>query len=474
MEKNMKEKETSVIRYFFLNTSFHGFRYISEEGRHWTERIFWAVCCLLSWIATGLLIWSAWNDFQSNAISFVVDTTYLDWDTNFPSITICETDNQKNIAEFTDRTFGDPHDYNLDEMVKEQVFFRGMSFYTLQLCGPTAQVVSNECFLKNFSDFSEQVRSKCNHILKVCKWNNVEFDCCNYFRHVDTEMGTCFGINSMQSRDVKVPFYEMVSNRKTGPGTLYLEVHGFANLYILGQQEVPSTTTSLSDTLQILPHIRYHRYFAVKEIENQPEVQYVSINQRKCRFSHESDLDVYRHYSYSACCVQCRKDAQLKKCGCSHHLMPNTPFKMQCNITGLDCLNKNYNDLAVIKPSWANRPGLFCDCLPSCTEIELSIVKDEKKGIIADHAVVELSLERLPTERFKRNVVRGKLDLIVSMGGATALFLGASILSFVEIIYYFSVRPLSDTAMKNKRAKKRRFHPNVRMDTTNRIPPRVD
>lgn len=30
------------------------------------------------------------------------------------------------------------------------------------------------------------------------------------------------------------------------------------------------------------------------------------------------------------------------------------------------------------------------------------------------------------------------------MGGATGLFLGASILSFVEIIYYFFVRPLSD------------------------------
>lgn len=40
----------------------------------------------------------------------------------------------------------------------------------------------------------------------------------------------------------------------------------------------------------------------------------------------------------------------------------------------------------------------------------------------------------------------------VSMGGATGLFLGASILSFVEIIYYFFVRPLSDkTSSKLRR-----------------------
>lgn len=29
------------------------------------------------------------------------------------------------------------------------------------------------------------------------------------------------------------------------------------------------------------------------------------------------------------------------------------------------------------------------------------------------------------------------------MGGATALFLGASILSFVELVYYFALRPFN-------------------------------
>jgi amiloride-sensitive sodium channel len=54
------------------------------------------------------------------------------------------------------------------------------------------------------------------------------------------------------------------------------------------------------------------------------QVKDVSVRQRKCRFSDESDLDVYPYYSYSSCCVQCRKDAQKRICGCAHHLMPNT------------------------------------------------------------------------------------------------------------------------------------------------------
>jgi amiloride-sensitive sodium channel len=38
------------------------------------------------------------------------------------------------------------------------------------------------------------------------------------------------------------------------------------------------------------------------------------------------------------------------------------------------------------------------------------------------YSIIEISLAGLPTERFKRNVVRGKLDLVVSIGGSTGLF----------------------------------------------------
>lgn len=152
-------------------------------------------------------------------------------------------------------------------------------------------------------------------------------------------MGVCYAINSVQVRDKSTERLAMVSNIKSGPGKLYLEINGAANVYILGEQEVPSMTTLTTDVIQVTPRIKYRRFLAVKEIDNQPEVSVgppfcyalllfqvkdVSIRQRKCRFSDESDLNVYRYYSYSACCVQCRKDAQLKICNCAHHLMPNT------------------------------------------------------------------------------------------------------------------------------------------------------
>lgn len=39
----------------------------------------------------------------------------------------------------------------------------------------------------------------------------------------------------------------------------------------------------------------------------------------------------------------------------------------------------------------------------------------------------------------------------VSMGGATGLFIGASLLSFVEIFYYFTVRPYGSMILRKQK-----------------------
>ncbi|CAH1114983.1 unnamed protein product [Psylliodes chrysocephalus] len=376
-----KHKKVSIFKNYLLNTSFHGFRFIVDDKRHWSERIFWTICVTLSWIAASLLIYSAYDDFLHNAISFVVDTSFLEWDTHFPTVVICETDNEDNIATVTDRVFGDPHDYNLDEIVKELVFYKGLSLYTLQICGPNlGDQRDKNCFIKNLSYYHDEVKSSCKDIFHGCQWNEVKFDCCTYFNEIYTEMGRCYGINTMQSRKKDVPFYKMVSNKKSGPGKLLLEVKGITNLYTLGTLEIPSLSSFAGDTISLSPHIHFRRTFAIKEIDNQPEVRDVSIDQRNCRFPEETYLDVFPYYSYSACCVQCRKDAQFKKCGCVHHLMPNTPFEKQCDLKGIKCLNKYYNEISILKASWSNRIGLVCGCLPSCNEIELSTIRDEKRG----------------------------------------------------------------------------------------------
>jgi amiloride-sensitive sodium channel len=100
-----------IIKEYFLNSSLHGLHFISDKRFHWTERLFWIICVLASWVnsakstltslilfeqgASLALMLSAIEQYQTQKISFSVHTSYLDWKTNFPSIVLCEKSNEK-------------------------------------------------------------------------------------------------------------------------------------------------------------------------------------------------------------------------------------------------------------------------------------------------------------------------------------------------------------------------------------------
>ena len=61
----------------------------------------------------------------------------------------------------------------------------------------------------------------------------------------------------------------------------------------------------------------------VTEIENDPQLLDVSVEQRNCRFPHENPLTLHNKYSYSTCIVECHARSQMELCNCTHHYMPN-------------------------------------------------------------------------------------------------------------------------------------------------------
>ncbi|GBP65403.1 Sodium channel protein Nach [Eumeta japonica] len=360
------------------------------------------------------------------------------------------------------------------------------------------------------------VRSNCEATLANCSWNGKAFSCCDYFRPMDTEIGTCYAINTIQGRERNPTKFPMISNRTAGPGAIKFNVLVPGNVYVLNEEDVPSVTTLGSDVLAVGSDVFHRsstefeeakrlkpphktlcfkglyfdrtfpqwveappnpqnprRYITIRNIENDAGARLIAPEKRKCRYTDENPLQVYRHYSYSACTVQCRKEAQLKHCNCTNFFMPNTPEDLKCDIKGIICLNDHLNDISVLKARWSSRPGLYCDCFPSCTEAEISVVKDFKVTTTEPYATVQIELSVLPSERYRRNVVRGVLDLVVSTGGTGGLFLGASILSFVELIYILLLRPFRDIYSQrgsdsdpwyrhfgNRRVEDNRFVPN--------------
>jgi acid-sensing ion channel, other len=159
------------------------------------------------------------------AISFVVESSYLDWNTDFPSVFICENKNMDRVQEAADKIFGEDHDFTLEEVLSEIVYFRGESYHTIHECTGEVENINQKCLLGNYSYYAGLVRSACIETVGECTWNGKPFDCCKHFLPIDTEIGKCYALNSAQT--VKPRNYshlEMNSNRLTGPGVLRLKV----------------------------------------------------------------------------------------------------------------------------------------------------------------------------------------------------------------------------------------------------------
>ncbi|XP_023702655.1 sodium channel protein Nach [Cryptotermes secundus] len=436
---------------FFSNSSFHGLRFIAKRtGNHWTERLFWAVCCTLSCYGSILLILSAHDTFQNNRLSFVVSTTYLDWSTSFPSVSVCETENNNKSKLQAIEYFKENYDANKMAVMHDIAFFQDTTPYLIKTCQQNSRKKVFNCSGIDIVSLARTIRSSCEETFDRCLWNGEDFDCCSHFLQLETELGICYSINNVQTINSSQPGKTMnfKSDRNTGPGSLLLHFRTTTNVFMHSRSDVPNLNAKETDVVvvQSRPRSQHEVYLSVHETENVDGVGGMEAKKRKCLFPWEGYPGYYSHYSYSACIVECRRRAEMDLCNCTRHLLPYTGETGKiCDINNIFCIKRNEYFLLSLKAHWVTKKdALNCPCLSGCEDIQIDTILRRDQEIVngenAAESSVELKLLYLPSEKYKRSVVRNKLDLVVSMGSAVALFFGASLLSFVEIIYYFSLR----------------------------------
>ncbi|XP_066902904.1 sodium channel protein Nach [Halyomorpha halys] len=421
---------------YFDHGSIHGLRYITEPNRNITERVFWACVVITAMYGTYSLLRGSWYNFQNNAVSFVVETSYLEWNTTFPAVSICENESPDKIFDSGTRLFGAQRDMNMDFFLRDIAFFDGTCYSCKTHCGNTMNCSEELKYLV------EQVRAPCEDFLGNCTWNGVPFDCCSQFLPLQTEIGLCYTINSLHTKS-KLKKLELKSNKKTGPGKIRFQVYEAAKLFIHSPDDVPYINHPHEEKAVLNWGTVYSMSFQVNEIDNDAALSEVSVEQRNCRFPLENFLNLYDYYSYSTCVVNCRAKAQIDFCNCTHHFIPFQEGVKMCNIDGLTCLTDNSETLRALRTEDNDKKGLVCNCMSSCVEPEYTIIRKAQitnEDSLDNGTKVSVIMDTLPSQRFKRNVVRTRLDLVVSMGGTAGLFLGASLLSVVELLVYIFFR----------------------------------
>ncbi|KAL1130441.1 hypothetical protein AAG570_011689 [Ranatra chinensis] len=258
---------------------------------------------------------ASWYNFQNNAVSFGVDTAYLNWNTTFPAISICENESPDKIYESGTKLFGKERNMNTDFYLRDIAFFDGTCYSCKSHCGVTMNCTNDLQYLVR------QVRANCTKMLDYCQWNGQPFNCCSHFLPLETETGICYTLNSLHTPTGSSAI-EFISNRKTGPGRLNFQVFESVRMFIHAPDDVPYINHPQDEKTVLNWGSVSSLIFHVNEIDNDPTLKYVPVEQRNCRFPNENILKSYRYYSYSACVVDCRAKAQIKLCNCTHHFMP--------------------------------------------------------------------------------------------------------------------------------------------------------
>ncbi|KAJ6649409.1 Pickpocket protein 28 [Pseudolycoriella hygida] len=163
-----------------------------------------------------------------------------------------------------------------------------------------------------------------------------------------------------------------------------------------------------------------------------------------------------RTYSQRNCELECLTNFTLDMCGCVKFSMPHDDTTPICGVAKVNCYTDAEIHLLEDSNSIeASTNIISCNCLPACTSIsydsEISQAgyewkkyskainyTDEDQGY--QFASLSVFFKESQFITSKRSELVGFNDFVSACGGLLGLFMGVSILSIVEVIYYFSLR----------------------------------
>lgn len=423
------------VKYTCGSLTLHGPSFLVRKDVHFFYKLVYFIIYFQVWIAAVVTIRGYYNHYHTNTIRFTTRNDYLHWNTTFASVTVCEIANVDKIWSIG-KQLGSQYNDKLDRFIGDIAFFTGTCFSCLSTC-------FNESICStDYAQVASFFHSSCEDFFVSCKWNDNPINCCKNFKPLQTEYGRCYSINNRHTEQSSVAY--VTSANRSQLGILEITLTQDYEAFLHSPEDIPFWNMEYDRRVRVIYGAEAAMTFSILDVVNELEVSLIAPDERECRFPEEvpKNYHAYMYYSYSVCISQCRIDAQLELCNCTHHLSPSYYKDLYCDLEGLQCLTKHYKTLRKLKVPGSNETGLDCDCLPSCTEPDYNVVAkklDEPEKELRMKSARFL-LGNRPYQRITRQVARTTLDLVVAMGNCFGLCFGGSLLSIVEVVYFICLK----------------------------------
>ncbi|XP_025207804.1 acid-sensing ion channel 4-A-like [Melanaphis sacchari] len=432
------------LKEFSETTTLHGIRHIGLSNRHFMEILLWVLCVILAIYGSYKVMHDSWIRYNTNPTVITVQKDYRYWYLQFPSSTFCYVNPVDiNFAkDYVQRKWkvnsGKKFDYYMD-------FVKKIGNITYESLDNLAPFVNDSKLINvDIIDLILKVHAKLRY--KTTIFSN---DYANItFQPVLTEMGICYTFSGVITNYL-TPNSELqnINSNSPTPSCNFLN-----SLCYVKTEEIPRSILYYVHYPKEVPNI-VDKYYTVQdnferdtaftflEMTSALELRRLSPSQRRCRFMDEPMDDTIPVYSYNVCRMICRRNLALKMCKCTPHFYPYPGEMKVCNIKGLYCLSNHSKMLMTLEKN--DGTPIECNCQMQCEDVKLFVDEDTarewtnpvKWDIGYRWAIVKYSKTRL-----RRDVIYSFEDLLVSLGGTASFFLGCSVLSFVEIGYYLTLR----------------------------------
>ncbi|XP_055382437.1 pickpocket protein 28-like [Condylostylus longicornis] len=492
---NDKPKNT-ILEEYCDSSTIHGVRYFGETYRPKMERIFWFIIFMVSVIWCAKLTWQVVEKWYNHPviISFEEKSTSISA-IPFPAVTICPNNqHRKEIGNFSFMALIDElfDQEEISNQTLEDLEYKGYgellnTFWTFcseSLYDSLKYKLPNITMIHTPIENILSLYPKFDEIFEACYWKENPLKCIDIWRKSITGKGICYTFNHLSYEntlrketlhdDFLLDSAESI-NITWNPEDGYLSIDSNATKYprnvlsagfevgltidLVGLKKdldsycggvIPGFTMMLSSPDELpnsqgnfvripfnqntLVAIKPNMKSATSSLRN------YSPHKRQCYYSDERNLRFFKVYTQKNCELECIANYTLNMCNCVSFYLPRTKNTPVCNVEQKNCLREAMKEMAIKESFDINNQ---CDCLAACNtiyyemEVSQSELVDERNSTKTDlFASVTLFFKEDQFWTSKRSELYSMTEVVANIGGVLGLFMGISVLSVFELIYF--------------------------------------
>ncbi|XP_068091360.1 acid-sensing ion channel 1C-like isoform X2 [Hyperolius riggenbachi] len=469
-EAEENNDKASDLTTFASNSTLHGISHIFLPGGVTPRRVFWACAFLVSLICFLFQVADRINYYSEYHHVTTLDVQESQLMT-FPAVTICNYNRFRASKLNGNDLFWMKELLGMDKNLEE----------VKRALGIEAHKSTNKFDMLEFLD---RTGHSMDEMILDCTYRKIPCEARN-FSVVYTRYGKCYTFNSGKEG------FDLLYTLKGGTGNgleLMLDIQQDEYLPVFGETEETAIEAGVKVQIHSQdepPFIDQFGFGVAPGFQTfvscqQQQLTYLPPPWGDCKSS-PFESSYFKNYSITACRIECETRYVLKECSCRMAHMPGTE-RVCSPVEYLDCAEIQLEHI----DRMAEQDEKVCPCETPCSLTrygkELSMVRFPSKAsskylakkynkteeyIVENILVLNIFFEALTYESIEQKKAYEMVGLLGDIGGLMCLFIGASILTILEIMdYLYEVIRDKAVAHLKKRKKSQSKEENIVVNST--------